>query len=271
MDGWYIIEQSFFGFLGSRLSLSLLSSFLCSWLVCRYVIGLCLAGICVTARAIYHGDVKRLKLLEGWRRRRFCLVIYFLSLGVVLLQVFAEVHILSSCRTLFVLDQRVAAVDAQLGAGDVAGGVGEQEDDGSGEVGGDAEAALGHAGDPLASPGRVGVEDSGGQRRLHVAGRQAVDADAGGRPLDGERSGHVADGGLGDVIGAAERWVSEKDERSEEIKDKTCVCGWGTLTMEPLMLPTRTMLASGMIFCSSAPVLAARTALRWRATAAANR
>jgi hypothetical protein len=53
------------------------------------------------------------------------------------------------------LRDSVAAVDAQLGAGHVTGGVGEQECDGAHEVLGPAHLALRDEGDPLL--GKLGV------------------------------------------------------------------------------------------------------------------
>jgi hypothetical protein len=53
----------------------------------------------------------------------------------------------------------VAAVDAQLGAGHVTGGVGEQECDGAHEVLGPAHLALRDEGDPLLGELGVVIED----------------------------------------------------------------------------------------------------------------
>ena len=54
---------------------------------------------------------------------------------------------------------RVATVDAQLGAGHVAGGVGEKEGDGAHEVLGLAHLALGDERDPLLGELGVLIED----------------------------------------------------------------------------------------------------------------
>lgn len=40
------------------------------------------------------------------------------------------------------------------------------------------------------------------QRRIHVAGRDSVDADGVGGPFRGEGSGHLGDGRFGGVVGA---------------------------------------------------------------------
>lgn len=51
------------------------------------------------------------------------------------------------------------------------------------------------------------------QSSQHVAGRDAVDADAAVSPLHGERGGHVADGSFGAVVRPVvdgRRWVSKE-------------------------------------------------------------
>jgi hypothetical protein len=62
----------------------------------------------------------------------------------------------AGCRA---LRDGVAAVDAQIGAGHVTGGVGEQECDGAHEVLGSAHLALRDEGDPLLGELGVVVED----------------------------------------------------------------------------------------------------------------
>lgn len=131
----------------------------------------------------------------------------------------------------------VATVDAEVGAGDIVGGIRQQEGHGAHKVLGRAHLALGDERGPLLLEVRVVVEDllgavvggvemwsafqslqtslglgGGGwadwkleeekdlQGCEHVSGGDAVDADAEVSPLDGQGRGHVADGRLGRVV-----------------------------------------------------------------------
>lgn len=98
------------------------------------------------------------------------------------------------------LGDSVTAVNADVRAGDVATGARQQEGDGSHEVLGLTHLALGNEGSPLLLEVGVLVEDLLGQGGKHVARGDAVDADAGGSPLDGEGGGKVADTSLGSVV-----------------------------------------------------------------------
>lgn len=64
-------------------------------------------------------------------------------------------------------------------------------------------------------------------------------------PLDGQRGRHVPDGGFGTVVGSDIQRVSMQaggGVPSELCGWRAYAWGWGTLTMEPLMLPMKTML-----------------------------
>lgn len=118
------------------------------------------------------------------------------------------------------LNDRVPAVDPELRPRDEARGVGQQEGDGARQVLRLAHAGHGGAADPLLLEVGALVEDllgaatcvletgfcssrhRGGdlQRGAHVAGRDAVDPDVVGGPLDGQRGREVLDGRLGRVV-----------------------------------------------------------------------
>lgn len=99
------------------------------------------------------------------------------------------------------LGDSVATVDTDISTSDVLAGVGEEEGDGAHQILGLAHLALRNQGRPLAVQVWVLVQDLLGEGREHVAGGDAVDADAGVGPLDGERGSQVADAGLGCVVG----------------------------------------------------------------------
>lgn len=99
------------------------------------------------------------------------------------------------------LRDSVTAINAQISTRHVVGRVGQQECDRAHEVLGRTHLALGNQRGPLLLEIWVVVHDLLGQGGEHVAGGDAVDADAGVSPLDRQRGGEVSDGGLGGVVG----------------------------------------------------------------------
>lgn len=136
------------------------------------------------------------------------------------------------------LSDGVTTIDAEVGASDIVGGIGQQESHGAHEILGRAHLSLGYERGPLLLEVWVVVKDLLGavkkvvhqsQRHCfpercchvglaytcmytctlcvgdlqgceHVSGRDAVDTDADMSPLDSQGRGHVADSGLGRVV-----------------------------------------------------------------------
>lgn len=92
------------------------------------------------------------------------------------------------------------SIDSKIRTGDITTGIAQQVHDRALQVFGRAHFADGDQRRPGLVEFRVVVEDLAGQRRQHVPGGDAVDADVGVRPFDGQTGGEVADGGLGRVV-----------------------------------------------------------------------
>lgn len=102
------------------------------------------------------------------------------------------------CRHACLLQDGVAAVDGDVGAGHEAGGVGGEEDTEAVEVVDGAEAGLGRQRAPDLLLGLEGGHAV--QGRVHVARGDAVDADVVLGPLGGERLAELDHAGLGRVV-----------------------------------------------------------------------
>lgn len=100
----------------------------------------------------------------------------------------------------FILDCGITAVDGEDGAGDVAGFVGGQEDDGGIEFAGLAVALHGDVGFSERLE-LVGVENGFGEFGFEVAGTNRIDSNAIGGEFGGDGASEVDDGALAGVVG----------------------------------------------------------------------
>src|SRR6185503_10672714 len=109
-------------------------------------------------------------------------------------------------------------------AGDEGGGGGGQEERRLRDLVGIAQPAHGRAPDELGGIEDAARDEATDELGLHVAGRDGVDADAPGGPLDGHHLGHHVQRGLGHAVGQA---LGHRDQAEDaaDIDDGAAAAG----------------------------------------------